>query len=979
MNKFRFFIVSILFLIPALLFSQMKVSGVVTEDVTGEPLPGVNIKVLGTTQGTTSDFDGQYVIENVKNGSVLEFSFIGYVTQKVTVTTNILNVVLKEDAQTLEEVVVIGYGATTKKDATGSVTKISASDLKNEGVPSAEQMLVGKVAGVTVTPNGAPGGGGVIRIRESTSLFASQDPLIVIDGVPGGSLYNLNNSDIESFSILKDASSTAIYGARGSNGVILVTTKKGKNSDLKVNYNYSHSYNQLANKVNTLTPTQFRDYVNANGTTQQKSLLGTANTDWQDLIFDDANGLKHDLSLMKGHEKLNFRLGLGFAGEEGVLKTSNFQKGNYLLNVGSKLFNDKLKIDASYQMTLRKHRNADQGAIGAAITYDPTQPVYVESQEFGGYFQWLNPDGSRIAVGAPANPLALLMQQRNMYYENAGIGNIKFDLEIPFIKNLHGILVLGVNHSDSKGTNYTSPQSWTTVNRVNNVNVNYGYLGEYSNRNRSKLLESYFTYNKDLGNSKSKLELTAGYSYNDYVYTSNSVNNLQGNPNTPVAFFDSSNHFNLQSFFGRLNVNLMDKYLLTGSFRRDGTSRFYFSDNQWIDVPAVAFAWKMSQEDFMKDSNVFSDLKLRLGWGTIGQQDIPIANPALATYLYGTSTAQYQFGSQFITTARPEPYNPLMKWEKTTTYNLGLEYGLFSNKFTGVIEVFNRVSDDLLNYIPFPAGTNLSNEGWANIGSLKNNGIEFTLNTKAINTENSRLNFGFNMTYNTIEITKLTAANSEDYYIARGGIVGGVGNNVQAFHVGNAPYTYYVYEQVYDSNGKPIEGAYVDRNQDGQINSADKYFYKKPNADITFGFNTDYSFKNFDFNMFWRASLGNYVYNNIDSNHGFKYVMLNDAFPNVINSGVASVLETQFLNGGAERYMSDYYVQDASFIKLDNLTLGYTFNKFLTLSKVRMYGSVRNVMTITKYTGPDPEVFGGIDYNVYPRPRTYILGLNVNF
>jgi iron complex outermembrane receptor protein len=976
MNKFRFFIASILLLIPAVMFSQMKVNGTVTE-VTGEPLPGVNIQIVGTTQGTTSDFDGKFQLENVQNGSILEFSYIGFVTQQVKVANATVNVVMKEDAESLDEVVVIGYGSTTKKDATGSVAKISTADLKNEGVPSAEQMLVGKVAGVTITPNGTPGGGGTIRIRESTSLFANQDPLIVIDGVPGGSLYNLNNNDIESFSILKDASATAIYGSRASNGVILVTTKKGRSGELKVTYDYSYTSNTLGKIAQPLNADQYREYVNTFGNTQQISLLGAANTDWQDLIFDNASGMKHDMSLMGGSDKINYRIGLGFAGEDGVLKTSSFQKGNYSVNLGTKFFKDKLKINASYHLTLRKHRNANTGAISSAISFDPTQSPYDNDPRFGGYFQWLTGTGARVAVGAPANPLALIEQSRNMYYENGGIGNVKFDLEMPFVKDLHANLVLGIDHRDARNEDFTNNESWTTYRDGNNTN--FGYIGNHIFKNRNKLMDVYFNYNKELSKLNSKLELTAGYSYQDFKNRDWETLNLQDDPTKPIEKNENYNPLNLQSFFGRANFNLKDKYLFTASFRRDGTSRFFHSNNTWIDAPSAAFAWKIN-EDFFKDSKTISDLKLRLGWGIVGQQDIPgVLFPALGTYLYGTETAQYQMGNGFVTTARAEPYNPLIKWENTTTFNVGIEYGLFENKLTGVIEVFKRLSEDLLNRIPFPAGSSLSNENWANIGNLENNGIELSLNAKAIDKENMKLNFGFNAAYNTLEITKLTASDLDTYFVKQGSITGGVGNYIQAFHVGNAPYAYRVYEQVYDINGKPIEGAYVDRNKDGVISSKDMYYYKKPNADFNFGLNTDFSFKSFDFNMFWRASLGNYIYNNIDSNNAFRYVLLNNAFPDVINNGVVDVLNTNFINGGAERYFSDYYIQDASFVKLDNLTLGYTFKEILTLSKVRIYGSARNVLTITNYSGPDPEVFGGIDYNVYPKAKTYSVGLNVNF
>ncbi len=986
MNKLRSFILGILFFIPILLIAQNSVSGTVIEESTGNPLPGVNIKVQGTNIGTVTDFDGKYTLNGLKKESLIEFSFLGYKTQVKKVISKVLDVALVQDAEVLDQVVIIGYGSTTKKDATGSVAMIKTKDLKNEGIASPEQMLVGKIAGVVVTPSGSPGGGGTIRIRESTSLFAKQDPLVVIDGVPGGSLYDLNNNDIESFSILKDASATAIYGSRASNGVILVTTKKGRVGKLKFEYNNSFTFKNLVKKVDVLSADEYRNFVTANGTAEQIALLGNSNTNWQDEIFDTGNGMNHDFSMSGGSSLINFRLGLGFSTEDGILKTSNFEKGTYSLNLGSRLFNNKLKITTSYRFTQRKHRNADDGAIISAIRFDPTQPVHTNNQNYGGYFQWLDNANFR-ANGAPANPLSLLEQKKDIYNANSGIGNIKFDYELPYIKGLHANLVLGIDHSKGKGLKTTDSNSWLTVLPTLE---NYGYKETLEESSNNKLLDFYINYKKDFDSLDGTLDFTAGYSYQDFKNSKTELKNLQNNPNRiPDDPKITKTPLNLQSFFSRLNFNLKDKYLFTASFRRDGSSRFYDSDETWISAPSAAFAWKISEEDFMSRYKTISNLKLRLGWGVVGQQDIPISFPGLPTYSNGTLTAQYQLGNQFYTTSRAEPYNPLLKWENTTTYNIGIDYGILDNKIDGAIELFHRKSKDLLNKLPFPAGSSLSNEDWANIGNLKNNGIEFTINTKLINQDDLKLNTSLNATYNTLEITKLTASNDTSYVgLGVGGYEGGVGNNAQIHTVGYAPNSFYVYQQVYDANGKPIEGVYVDRNGDGQIDSDDKYRFKRPNADVTLGLNTNLEYKNIDFNMFWRASIGNFVYNNIDSNLGFQYQMLNTSNPNVINNGTRNVLETGFQNGGTNRYLSDYYVQDASFLKLDNLTLGYTLDKYIKKSKVRIYVAAQNVFTFTKYTGTDPETVyndegtgkkSGIDYKTYPRPRSFVFGMNVKF
>jgi len=969
MNKLRLFILGVLFLIPMLLVAQ--INGVVTEKSTGYPLPDVNVKVQGSTIGTTTDFDGNYNLSKAKIGDVIVFSYIGFNDQSITAATKTINVVMEDNAESLDEVVLIGYGSTTKKDATGSVSMIKTKDLKNEGIASPAQMLVGKIAGVVVTPSGSPGGGGTIRIRESTSLNASQDPLVVIDGVPGGSLYNLNNNDIESFTVLKDASATAIYGFRASNGVILITTKKGKTGNLKVTYNNSFTIKKLTKYIDALSASDYRNYINSNGSPEQIALLGNANTDWQDEIFDIGKGMNHDLSISGGTSRINYRFGLGFFEEDGILNTSNFEKGTYSLNLGSKFFNDKLKVTTSYRFTQLQHRNANTGAITAAVSFDPTQSVHTSNELYGGYYQWLGND-DHLVYGAAYNPVAMLRQSYDKSYVNSGIGNIKFDYELPYIKGLHANMVLGLDHSKSHG-NYVG--NTNSLNTVNADGSNYGSKSKWNDKYQSKLFDFYLNYKKDIESLDGNLEFTAGYSYQNNDYTKDSKYDLQLDPSKPSktnpTIFGEQN---FQSFFGRLNFNLKNKYLFTASYRRDGSSRFYDSSNPWMNAPSAAFAWKISEETFMENSKLFNQLKLRLGWGIVGQQNIGDDFPGLPTYVTGLDNAQYLFGNGFVFTSRAEPYNPLLKWEETTTYNIGLDYVMLDNKIDGALELFYRKSDDLLNKIPFAAGSSLSNENIANIGNMENKGIEFSINTKLIDKDEFKLNTNFNIAYNTLEITKLNTVDDPGYNVEVGGITAGTGNTIQTHTIGFAPYSFYVYQQVYDDAGKPIEGIYVDRNKDGIIDSHDKYRYKRPNADVTLGLNTNLDYKQFDFNMFWRASIGNFVYNNIDSNLGYSSLILGNN--GVLNNAVSNVNETDFATSG--NIKSDYFIQDASFLKLDNLTLGYTLDK-LKKTRIRFYGSVQNVYTFTKYTGLDPEVFGGIDYNTYPRPRTFALGMNVNF
>ena len=985
MKNFRIFLFSVILLVPALMFAQQTVTGIVTESAGNNGLPGVGIIIKGSTIGTSTDFDGNYTLDNVKVGDILVFSYMGFNTQEITVANSTtINVTLQEDSQALEEVVIIGYGTTTVKDATGSIASIKSQDLNKGAIVTPDQMLTGKVAGVTViSDGGAPGAGSTIRIRGGSSLTASNSPLFVIDGVPVDSdgidgisnpLSTINPNDIDSYTILKDASATAIYGSRASNGVIIITTKRGTADGFKATYSANVSVSQNSRTVDALSTQQFRDYVTTYGTASDVALLGSESTDWQEEIFQLGVGTDHNLSLQGGNEDITLRGSIGYTSQTGTILTSKFERATYSIGGTTKVFDDHLKIDLNANLALIYNRFADTGAISSAISMDPTKPVYDSSSPYGGYWQWLQSNGNPIAVGAPKNPVATLRQQQNTAYATRSIGNVQFDYKMHFLPELRANLNLGYDVSSSEGSD-------NTYNSANENSPELAKLGSertYEQQKTNLLWDFYLNYATDLESINSSIDVMAGYSYQNFENKGSSIDDIQDTNIT--QYFDFNNVLNLQSFFGRLKYMYANKYLLTVTYRRDGSSRFV-GDNKWGNFPSAAFAWKIYEEDFMSGSENISNLKLRLSWGITGQQDIGPYYPAIAQYLGSTETAQYQFGNSFVNTYRAEPFNTTLKWEETTTYNLGIDFGFWDNYLTGSVDAYYRETVDLLNFIPFPGGSSLSNAGNANIGSMENKGLEISLIVNPIRKDDLNLDIAFNASYNDTEITKLTTNYDPDYEgVETGGISGGVGNTIQRHTVGYAPSTFFVYEQVYDESNKPIEGVYVDRNNDGEITIADKYRLENPTADYTFGLTTSLVYKNWDFNMSWRSNVGNYVYNNVDSNLGFELQLINSAFPDVISNGVENVLESGFVNGGAERYLSDYYIQDASFIKLDNVSIGYRFIRPEDKkSQWALSLSGQNLLTITDYTGLDPEVNGGIDYNIYPRPITYMLGLNLTF
>ncbi len=967
--------------LAAMAQETILVSGKVSDSKDGSPLIGVSVSVKGTTSGTATDGNGNFSLR-VSQGATLVFTYVGFGTKEVAAAPN-MQVFLDGAKTALNEVVVIGYGRTRKKDLTGAITTVSAKDFQTGNIPSPEQLISGKVAGVQIVSGGAPGAGSAIRIRGGASLNASNDPLIVIDGVPvdnGGiagspnPLSLINPNDIESFNVLKDASATAIYGSRASNGVIIITTKKGKRGKPSINFSTNLAVQTTANRVDVLSADEVRGFVRANGNASQISRLGTANTNWQDVIYQNALSSDNNLSISGSAGKMPYRASVGYMYQDGVLRTDNMKRLTSSINLSPKFFKNHLSVDLNLKATNSQFRFADQGAIGAAVRFDPTQPVYSGNNNFGGFFEWLDPSTGKPNQLATRNPLGLLEQQDNRSDVFRSLGNLQLDYKFHFLPDLRANLNLGYDIARGKGT-VDIPA--TAANQA--ATDRPGTANEYKQDRDMKLLEFYLNYVKDIKSLKSKVDVTAGYSYQDFLTTNynfpDRFANGQIRPGSNPVFPLDKPQYTLISFFGRLNYTFNDKYLLTATLRRDGSSRFS-PDNRWGMFPALAAAWKISEEGFLRDSKTISDLKLRVGYGVTGQQDIGALFGYLPIYSISNNSAQYQFGNSFFNMARPGAYDANLKWEETAQYNVGLDFGLWNNRVTGSLEYFYKESRDLLSFVPIPAGSNFSNGLFTNVGNLVTKGVEFTLNATPIKTKKTIWNVGFNLTYNDLEITNLSKVKDPSARgVQTGGIQGGTGNTIQIQSVGHRPFSFYVYQQVYDKNGSPIEGVYEDRNRDGIINEDDLYRYKAPNPELFAGFSSDVTVGRFSAGFVMRANFGNYVYNNVASNNGVARAILDPA--NFLSNGYRDVFNTRFANN---QFFSDYYVRNASFLRMDNLNIGYDFGQLLgKKTSFRMTANVQNVFVVTEYDGLDPEVFGGIDANIYPRPRTYSLGLQLGF
>ena len=957
---------------------QITVKGHV-KDATGEPIIGATVKVAGAQQGTVSDFDGNFTLK-ADQGQTLSVSYIGYQTATVKAAPSI-QVTLLDDQTVLQDVVVIGYGTGKKSDATGSVMSVEADQLNKGLATSPADLLQGKTPGVSITTNsGAPGAGSKIRIRGGSSLSASNDPLIVIDGLPisstdisGGDVLNtINPNDIESFSILKDASATAIYGSRASNGVILITTKKGKaGAKPRVSIDMSASVKTVAKKVDVLGADAFRDFFMANygGNADAVAALGNASTKWQDEIYRTAFSEEINASVAGGYVakeldfKMPYRLSAGFLNNDGTLKTTGMSRGTVGLNLTPTLLEDRLTINLNGKGVFTHNSYADEGAIGAAVQYDPLKPVYNDD---GTFHYWMS-NGAPNTMST-LNPVALLEQQNKDSYVRRFVGNAQFDYKFKFLEGLRANLNLGLDFSTTTGWNVSDYQSETSYH--DKTQNGTGAWEKYTQLRRDQTLEFYLAYAKELKELKSRFDVLGGYSWQRFYNSTtdmkiaNDGSEKEYSVDKPVFKTESY----LVSFYGRLNYTLMDRYLLTATLRNDGTSRF--QNNKWGLFPSVALAWRISEEAFLKNVDALSNLKLRLGYGITGQQNINQGDyPSIATYHTNQGGSYYMFGNNVIVPITAKGYDSNIKWEETTTYNVGLDFGFLRNRINGSIDVYKRVTNDLLNKVPVASGTNLTNYLLMNVGDMENKGIEVALNVVPIEQKDLRWEIGVNVAYNKNEITRLTASDDPSYLgVETGDISGGVGNHIQIQQVGNPINSFYVFQQVYDEAGKPLEGVYVDRNRDGKITDDDRYVYYKPDADVNIGLNTELSYKKWTLSASLRSSLGNYVYNNVASNTEMKADMWTNNF---ICNRVESATYSDFSQA---QYRSDYYVENASWLKLDKVTLAYNICDW-----ARVNFTAQNVFTITNYKGVDPEVGNGIDNNMYPRPRTFLVGASFNF
>ena len=971
-------------------FAQDRtVTGKVTDAKDGSPLVAASVVVKGTKKGTSTSSDGTFTLKVSGTENTVVVSYLNYATKEVSITgQSQLNIALSATTEQLGDVVVIGYGTVRKKDLTGSVVSITSKDFVKGQNTSPEQLIAGKVAGVQIISNGgAPGAGSTIRIRGGASLNASNDPLIVIDNVPlsnsgisgvANPLAMINPNDIESFNILKDASATAIYGSRASNGVIIITTKKGAKGKTKYNFSTQSSVGSVAKTMDMLSAEEFTTIVNANGSASQKALLGTASTDWQKEIYQTALTFENNFNVSGAFKNTPYRFSVGNLDQQGTLKTGHLQRTTVGLNLSPTFFNNSLKVDVNLKTSLANSRFADQGAIGSAATFDPTKPVYGTEGAFGGYYEWLDPNSiTGLASLAPKNPLGLLQQRFDKSVVTRSIGNLDIDYIFPFFKDLRAHANIGADYSVGKGTIFVPKEAASNYKRFEG---NGGVDNEYLQRNSNVLTEYYLNYSKYVKSIQSKFDVIAGYSYQDFQSKNyNFVDRTEfggivSAPNFPYNIPENK----LESFYGRFNYALKNRYLLTASVRQDGSSRFS-KENRTAVFPSAALAWKISEEGLFKGMKHLSDLKLRLGYGVTGQQDGIGNYDYMSYYNYSSNSSQYQFGNTFYNLYSPGGYYGARKWEQTATYNIGLDFGFFNNRITGNVDVYQKDTKDLLNLIGQPAGANFSNQVIANVGDMQNKGVEFSINLQAIAKPTFTWDLGFNITLNKNEITKLTIAPDPNYPGNKyGGIAGGVGNTILINSVGYNKGSFYVFQQVYDAAGKPIEGLFVDRNKDGVINDKDQYQYQSTDPKLFLGFTNNFTYKKWNAGFVVRANVGNYLYNNLYSSLGnFKAI---SSLSTHLGNASANILETNFKGGSVNQLMSDYYVQNASFLRVDNINIGYNAGQVLGIkANLRINASVQNAFILTKYKGLDPEIGGGVDNNFYPRPRVFALGLNFDF
>lgn len=954
-------------------------------DEANQPMPGASVNIRSLNRGSSTSGNGSYKISGIAKGTYeVSVTFVGYQELKATVRIEgdvSRTFKLVPNSENLNEVVVIGYGTQQRKDLTGSIATVSSKNFQQGTITTPEQLIAGKVAGVQITVNGgAPGSGSVIRIRGGASLNASNDPLIVIDGVPlagntisgvANPLSLINPNDIETFTVLKDANATAIYGSRASNGVILITTKKGQHGAPSVSFSSVNSIATVAKKVDVLTADEVRDYISKNAPDALKALVGTANTNWQDEIFRNAPTTDNNLTFAGSYKDMPYRVSAGYLNQSGTLITDNMQRGSAALSLSPKFFDKHLKVDLNLKGSLSGSQFANQDAISSAVQFNPTQPVNVAGSPYGGYYEWIRPDGI-LNPNAPRNPVSLIRMKDDHGNTARSFGNLQLDYSFHFLPELHLNVNAGYDVSQGKGSVFIPANAAMSFSTRGNYNQ---YKADVSN----KVLEAYLNYTKDIASIKSNINVTAGYGYYANKTTTHNFATYEADSTTvkttPKFPFDRPEN-KLLSYYGRLIYTLNSKYILSGTIRTDGSSRFS-EDQRWGVFPSVAFTWRLNEEGFLKNVTALSDLKLRLSYGVTGQQD-GIANYSyLANYNTSINEAMYRMGDTYYYMNAPVAYDQNIKWETTETYNAGLDFGLLNGRINGSLDVYKKKTRDLLSVIPIPIGSNFSNQLLTNVGNVEANGVEFALNAKPILKRDFVWDLGFNITYNQTKIKNLTATQNADYMTQVGGITGSTGNTIQAHAINRTPFSYLVYKQVYDQDGKPLNGVYADMDGDGVITEGDKYFYHAPLPKFTLGFSTSFNYKKWTLSTVLRSNLGNYIYDNVSSNLASRTVIM-DATSGVVNNVVRDFLNTGFT---ANQYFSDYYIHNASFLKMDNLGLAFNAGNILKNGKMNLTvnANVQNVFVISNYKGVDPESHSGIDYKFYPRPRTYVIGLNVNF
>jgi TonB-linked SusC/RagA family outer membrane protein len=967
-------------LLPFCAFSQNVVKGTVLDSGSGQSITGVNINIQGAPNGVSSDFDGKFQISNVKAGDKIVFSFIGYKNEIVTFNNQkSLTVSLTPEANQLVEVKIqVGYGTVKKKDATGAVVALGSKEFNKGANVTTEDLFKGRVAGLTVNSTGAPGAKSEMRIRGGSSLFASNDPLIVIDGLPldnntniGSSsfLASLNPSTVESIAVLKDASATAIYGSRASNGVIIITTKKGTKT-LAVDYNVLYGAGKLVKTVDVFSADQFRAVI-ADKRPDDVGKLGEANTDWQKEIYRSTGYLDQNLSVRGSlFDVVPTSLTLGNTDQQGLRLTNTFKRNTIGLVMNPTFLENHLKLKLAANYANEKNRFTD-GVEGAAIGFDPTQPVRVDGAPYGGFFEYttgINSEGKyTLDPNSARNPVSQLLMTNDRGTSNRIFGNFEADYKFHFLPELRAVVNVGFDESKGERRRLVGADAGSAPS---NNNVPYGTDEFTKATKRNKLLDTYLAYNKIV--SDFNFDLTTGYSYQKFESNKFETGNIL-NLDLPSTFPETTIDTDviLVGFFGRANVNFRDKYLLTLSYRRDGSSRFE-EENRWGNFPAAAFAWKM-KEDFFKDNETLSDLKLRVSYGITGQQDIPEPNGYLEKYEIGGGNSQYYFGTDAIPVALSSKRTKNLKWEETANFNIGVDFGILNNRISGAVDVYAKESKDLLVNAAISDGANFSNRVYQNVGSFTTKGIEFNLN--AILLQSESFNWNVNFTASKFERRIKDLVNNTD--ILLGDNIAGTGTPGQIFSEGYAPYSFYVYKQLYDTAGKPIDGAFADINGDNIKNNSDKYIYHNPDPDATFGFASTMNYRHIDFSFNLRASIGNRIFNAVDASRAQYDSMENGG---VLSNVPASILETGFQTT-SNVVLSDIYIEDASFLKMDNITLGYTFTKWLNdKATIRVSTGIQNAFVITKYSGLDPEITNnGVDKTIYPRQRSFLFGLNFKF